>query len=53
MNYFGSKRKHLKKLICWKKAINDFNVFYNGYDLYQTYSDTEIQNSINNVINLF
>jgi hypothetical protein len=37
----------------YPKAINDFNVFYNGYDLYQTYSDTEIQNSINNGVNIF
>ena len=32
----------------YPKVINDFNVFYNGYDLYQTYSDTEIQNSLVN-----
>jgi len=30
----------------YPKVINDFNVFYNGYDLYQTYSDVEIQDSM-------
>ena len=32
----------------YPKVINDFNVFYNGYDLYQTYSNQEIQASIVN-----
>jgi len=32
----------------YPKVINDFNVFYNGYDLYQTYSNDEIQASIVN-----
>ena len=32
----------------YPKVINDFNVFYNGYDLYQTYSNEEIQASIVN-----
>jgi len=31
----------------YPKIINDFSVFYNGYDLYQNYTDAEIQNSIN------
>jgi hypothetical protein len=31
----------------YPKVINDFNVFYNGYDLYTGYTDTEIQTSIN------
>ena len=31
----------------YPKLINDFSVFYNGYDLYQNYTDTEIQNSVN------
>jgi hypothetical protein len=31
----------------YPKVINDFNVFYNGYDLYSGYTDTEIQTSIN------
>ena len=30
----------------YPKVINDFNVFYNGYDLYQTYSNVEIQDSM-------
>ena len=30
----------------YPKVINDFNVFYNGYDLYKDYTDTEIQSSI-------
>ena len=37
----------------YPKLINDFNVFYNGYDLYVTYTDEEIQNSINNGLKLF
>lgn len=32
----------------YPKVINDFNVFYNGYDLYMNYSDEEIQKSVNN-----
>jgi len=32
----------------YPKVINDFNVFYNGYDLYQTYSNEEIQASMVN-----
>jgi len=32
----------------YPKVINDFNVFYNGYDLYQSYSNEEIQKSVNN-----
>ena len=31
----------------YPKVINDFNVFYNGYDLYREYTDSEIQTSIN------
>jgi hypothetical protein len=31
----------------YPKVINDFNVFYSGYDLYKDYTDEEIQNSIN------
>jgi hypothetical protein len=30
----------------YPKVINDFNVFYNGYDLYTGYTNTEIQASI-------
>ncbi len=30
----------------YPKVINDFNVFYNGYDLYKDYTDAEIQASI-------
>ena len=30
----------------YPKVINDFNVFYNGYDLYKDYTDTEIQTSV-------
>ena len=30
----------------YPKVINDFNVFYNGYDLYSGYTDTEIQSSV-------
>ena len=31
----------------YPKVINDFNVFYNGYDLYSGYTDSEIQTSVN------
>lgn len=31
----------------YPKVINDFNVFYNGYDLYSGYTNSEIQTSIN------
>ena len=31
----------------YPKLINDFNVFYNGYDLYSGYTNTEIQDSVN------
>ena len=31
----------------YPKVINDFNVFYNSYDLYSGYTDSEIQTSIN------
>lgn len=37
----------------YPKAINDFNVFYTGYDLYTTYTDEEIQNSINGGMKIF
>jgi hypothetical protein len=30
----------------YPKVINDFNLFYNGYDLYVNYDNTEIQDSI-------
>ena len=31
----------------YPKLINDFNIFYNGYDLYNTYTNDEIQQSVN------
>jgi hypothetical protein len=37
----------------YPKVINDFNVFYNGYDLYSGYTDTEIQTSINGGMKVF
>ena len=37
----------------YPKVINDFNVFYNGYDLYVDYTDTEIQTSIDNGVKVF
>jgi len=37
----------------YPKTINDFNVFYTGYDLYTTYSDDQIQNSINGGMKVF
>ena len=37
----------------YPKVINDFNVFYNGYDLYQNYTDSEIQKSIDYGVQVF
>jgi hypothetical protein len=37
----------------YPKVINDFNVFYTGYDLYTKYTDSEIQNSINGGMKIF
>lgn len=37
----------------YPKLINDFSVFYNGYDLYQNYTDQEIQNSVNAGLKIF
>jgi hypothetical protein len=37
----------------YPKTINDFNVFYTGYDLYTTYTDEQIQNSINGGMKIF
>ena len=37
----------------YPKVINDFNVFYNGYDLYTKYTDTEIQTSINGGMKIY
>ena len=37
----------------YPKLINDFNVFYNGYDLYKDYTNAEIQNSVNTGVKLY
>jgi hypothetical protein len=37
----------------YPKVINDFNVFYNGYDLYINYDNTEIQSSIDGGVKIF
>ena len=37
----------------YPKLINDFNYFYNAYDLYSGYTNTEIQESINNGMKIF
>jgi hypothetical protein len=37
----------------YPKLINDFNVFYNGYDLYNGYTDTEIQDSVNGGMKMY
>jgi len=37
----------------YPKVINDLNVFYTGYDLYQFYTNEEIQNSINSGMKLY
>jgi len=37
----------------YPKVINDFNVFFNGYDLYKDYTNQEIQNSVNGGLKLY
>lgn len=37
----------------YPKVITDFNYFYNGFDLYSTYTNNEIQNSINLGLKLY
>ena len=37
----------------YPKVINDFNVFYNGYDLYSGYTDTEIQASVDEGLKVY
>jgi hypothetical protein len=37
----------------YPKVINDFNVFLNGYDLYENYTNEEIQNSVNQGMKLY
>ena len=37
----------------YPKVINDFNVFYNGYDLYVNYDDAEVQESIDNGVKVY
>jgi hypothetical protein len=37
----------------YPKVINDFNVFYNGYELYSEYTSSEVQQSINGGLKLF
>jgi hypothetical protein len=37
----------------YPKVINDFNVFYNGYDLYTGYTSSEIQESVNYGLQVF
>ena len=37
----------------YPKLINDFNVFYNGYDLYKDYTNEEIQKSINSGMKMY
>jgi hypothetical protein len=37
----------------YPKLINDFNVFYNGYDLYKDYTNEEIQKSVNSGMKMY
>jgi hypothetical protein len=37
----------------YPKLINDFNYFYKGYDLYVTYSNIEIQQSVNQGLQIY
>lgn len=37
----------------YPKVVNDFNVFYKGFELYDQYTDSEIQSSINNGLKIY
>ena len=37
----------------YPKLINDFNFFYNGYDLYSEYTNSEIQQSVNDGLKVY
>ena len=37
----------------YPKVINDFNVFYNGFELYENYTNIEIENSVRNGMKLY
>jgi hypothetical protein len=37
----------------YPKVINDFNVFYNGFELYENYTNTEIENSVKGGMKLY
>jgi hypothetical protein len=37
----------------YPKVINDFNYFFNGYDLYSKYTSPEIQSTLNNGLKLY
>ena len=37
----------------YPKVINDFNVFYNGFELYDEYTNTEIENSVKGGMKLY
>ena len=37
----------------YPKLINDFNIFYNGYDLYSGYTNTEIQESVDGGMRMY
>lgn len=37
----------------YPKIINDFNLFYNGYDLFDTYSNQEMECSVKNGLSIY
>ena len=37
----------------YPKLINDFNVFYNGYNIYKEYTNEEIQQSVNGGLKMY
>jgi len=37
----------------YPKVINDFNVFYNGFELYENYTNLEIENSVKGGMKLY
>ena len=37
----------------YPKVVNDFNVFYKGFELYDKYTNSEIQSSVNNGMKIY
>ena len=48
----GNESYSLMNVGFYPKLINDFNIFYQGFELYSNYTESEIQNSINSGLTL-